>query len=122
MVVPIYKRWEASRVRLAILKQDKIVQLAAFFENFSHGDCMNFALKSTDVFESFSRSGKFCIRIVDAKFALPKDGEDTNKSFVCLNMPEYPGEHDDITIVFDTENGTTDIYSMMSTANADTEC
>lgn len=105
MVVPIHKRWEANRARLQVLKQDKIVQLVAFFEDFSHGDCMNFALKSTDVFEGFTKSSKFCIRIVDAKFALPKDGESAKRKFVCLDMPEYPGEHDDITIAFDTEAG-----------------
>ncbi len=103
--MPIHKRWEANRVRLQVLKQDKIVQLVAFFEDFNHGDCMNFALKSTDCYESFSRSAKFCIRVVDAKFALPKDGEGGRRKFVCLDMPEYPGEHDDITIAFDTEAG-----------------
>ena len=103
--MPIHKKWEANRARLQILKQDKIVQLIVFFEDFSHGDCMNFALKSTDIFESFSKSNKFCIRIVDAKFALPKDGEDPRRKFICLDMPEYPGEHDDITIAFDQEAG-----------------
>ncbi len=115
MVVPIHKKWEANRARLQILKQDKIVQLVTFFEDFTHGDCMNFALKSTDVFESFSRSSKFCIRIVDAKFALPKDGESVKKKFVCLEMPEYPSEHDDITISFDTEAGT--LCNLLSTLN-----
>jgi hypothetical protein len=105
MVVPIYKKWEASSARLQILRQDRVVQLVAFFQDFSHGDCMNFHLKGTDVFESFSKSGKHCIRIVDAKFALPK-GEGVNaKGFVCLDMPEYPGEHDDITITFDLSSG-----------------
>lgn len=103
--MPIHKRWEANRARLQILKQDKIVQLVAFFDDFNHGDCMNFALKSTDIFESFNRSAKFCVRIVDAKFALPKDGEGARRKFVCLDMPEYPGEHDDIVITFDTEAG-----------------
>jgi len=105
MVVPIHKRWEANRARLQVLKQDKIVQLVVFFEDFNHGDCMNFALKSTDAFESFNRSAKFCVRIVDAKFALPKDGEGARRKFVCLDMPEYPGEHDDIVITFETEAG-----------------
>lgn len=67
---------------------------------------MNFALKSTDVFESLARSGIYYIRIVDAKFALPKTGEETNKDFVCLDLPEYPAEHDDITIGFEVEAGT----------------
>jgi hypothetical protein len=110
MVVPIYKKWEAVSTRIQVVKREKIVQLLAFFENFSHGDCMNFTLKSTDVFESSTKSGKFLLRIVDAKFSLPKGHEDPDagveKRFVCLDMPEYPGEHDDITIVFDEEEGT----------------
>jgi len=105
MVVPIYKKWDAVTTRVQIVQKDRVVQLIAFFENFSHGDCMNFALKSTDLFESSARSGKYSIRIVDAKFALPKSQGDgqagTDKGFVCLDIPEYPGEHDDITIVFD---------------------
>ncbi|KAH0543552.1 hypothetical protein FGG08_002113 [Glutinoglossum americanum] len=105
MVVPIYKKWEASSTRLQILKQDRVVQLAVFFQDFSHGDCMNFHLKGTDVFESFSKSGKHGIRIVDAKFALPKGEGEKNSGFVCLDMPEYPGEHDDITIAFDSASG-----------------
>jgi hypothetical protein len=110
MVVPIYKKWDAASTRLQIVQREKVVQLVAFFENFSHGDCMNFALKSTDVFETSGRSGKYSLRIVDAKFAMPKArGEEESSvdhEFVCLDMPEYPGEHDDITIVFDTESGT----------------
>jgi hypothetical protein len=105
MVVPIYKKWEASSARLQILKQDRVIQLVAFFQDFSHGDCMNFHLKGTDVFESFSKSGKHYIRIVDAKFALPKGEGASNTGFVCLDMPEYPGEHDDITIAFDSASG-----------------
>ncbi|KAI9821128.1 MAG: hypothetical protein M1827_003862 [Pycnora praestabilis] len=103
MVVPIYKKWEASLARLQIVRQEKVVQLVAFFYDFKNGDCMNFNLKSTDVFEAFSRSGKYYIRIVDAKFALPKGENSESRQFVCLDMPEYPGEHDDITIGFDTE-------------------
>jgi hypothetical protein len=109
MVVPIYKKWDAVLTRLQIVQREKVVQLVAFFENFSHGDCMNFALKSTDIFESSSRNGKYSLRIVDAKFAMPKrrgEGEmGIEHEFVCLDMPEYPGEHDDITIVFDNEAG-----------------
>jgi hypothetical protein len=109
MVVPIYKKWDAVTTRVQVVRREKVVQLVTFFENFSHGDCMNFTLKSTDTFESSGKSGKFSLRIVDAKFALSKDvGEGEapiDKGFVCLDMPEYPGEHDDITIVFDNESG-----------------
>jgi hypothetical protein len=118
MVVPIYKKWDAVMTRLQIVQKEKVVQLVAFFENFSHGDCMNFTLKSTDTFESSSRNGKYSLRIVDAKFAMPKtrgDGKTgIDHEFVCLDMPEYPGEHDDITIVFDNELG---VYSSPFTDN-----
>lgn len=109
MVVPIYKKWDAASTRLQIVQKEKVIQLVAFFEKFTHGDCMNFALKSTDIFETSGKSGKFSVRIVDAKFAMPKsrsDGETAiDHKFVCLDMPEYPGEHDDITIIFETEAG-----------------
>src|SRR4051794_39878410 len=108
MVVPIYKKWEANIVRLQIVRQEKVVQFVAFFQDFTHGDCMNFVLKGTDVFESLSRAGLSCIRIVDAKFALPKANDAENKDFVCLDMPEYPAEHDDIVVSFNSENGKLD--------------
>jgi hypothetical protein len=110
MVVPIYKKWDAITTRLQIVQKEKVVQLVAFFENFSHGECMNFTLKSTDMFESSSRGGRYSLRIVDAKFAMPmtrgEGGSVTEHEFVCLDMPQYPGEHDDINIVFDKEEGT----------------
>lgn len=105
MVVPIYKKWEATLTRIQIVKQEKVVQLLAFFNDFNHGRCMNFVLKGTDSMESFMRSGKFWIRYVDAKFALPRTEEDASSDFLCLDMPEYPIEHDDISIAFDSEAG-----------------
>ncbi|KAL8763971.1 MAG: hypothetical protein Q9184_000414 [Pyrenodesmia sp. 2 TL-2023] len=109
MVVPIHKRWEASMTRLQVVKHEKTVQLVAFFQNFSHGSCMNFLLKSTDQFESYSRSSIPYVCLVDAKFALPKEGE-SDQAYACLAMPEYPGEHDDITIGFNSDEGK-DIFS-----------
>lgn len=107
MVVPIYKKWDAMATRLQVVQRNRHIQLLAFFENFSHGECMNFELKSTDVFESSGKHGKWSLRIVDAKFALPKGhGEEppaVENRFLCLDSPEYPGEHDDITIVFELE-------------------
>ncbi|KAJ5300403.1 uncharacterized protein N7443_005405 [Penicillium atrosanguineum] len=103
MVVPIYKKWEASLARIQIVRQEKVTQILVFFADFHHGTCMNFVLKGTDHIESFNRSGKFGLRIVDAKFALPKKDDDPSSDFVCLDMPEYPIEHDDIAIAFDTE-------------------
>lgn len=141
MIVPIYKKWEAQGTRIQILKQGNVVQLAAFFPaDFSHGRCMNFVVKEMDVFETMVRNGgKYGVRIVDAKFALPRPispatasavGAQLNNSspisvkhnkeknfeeptraqgpgeemFCCLDMPDYPGEHDDITIWFEDEN------------------
>jgi hypothetical protein len=62
------------------------------------------------------------LKLVDAKFALPKErvsierksldmgesvveGGEADSLFVCLDDPEYPGEHDDVTITFDVESG-----------------
>jgi hypothetical protein len=104
-MVPIYKKWEASLARVQIVRQEKVVQMLVFLGNFQHGTCMNFVLKGTDMMESFGRSGKFGIRMVDAKFALPKKDDNPGSDFVCLDMPEYPIEHDDLTITFDTEAG-----------------
>ncbi|KAL5320921.1 hypothetical protein ACEPPN_011731 [Leptodophora sp. 'Broadleaf-Isolate-01'] len=107
MVVPIYKKWDAATTRVQIVQREKVIQLVAFFDNFSHGKAMNFTLKSTDIFETSSSKKTFSLRIVDAKFSLPKaqNGSEAgvDHEFVCLDMPEYPGEHDDVTIVFDTE-------------------
>ena len=106
MVVPVYKKWETSSARLQVIKQDKTVELVGFFKDFNHGSCMNFVLKVTDVFESFTKAGMFFLRIADAKFALPKGPEVAGMDYLCLDTPEYPSEHDDITIGFDNEHGT----------------
>lgn len=104
-MVPIHKRWEASVSRLQIVQRDTVVQLLAFFKDFHFGSCMNFVIKGTDKFEVNSKSEQYCVRIIDAKFPLPKKLPDENHTFLCLDMPEYPSEHDDITIVFDGEEG-----------------
>ncbi|KAF2789102.1 hypothetical protein K505DRAFT_378451 [Melanomma pulvis-pyrius CBS 109.77] len=119
MVVPIYKQWTANKIRLQIVEQDNIIQLVAFFQDFSHADAMNFQLKSMDTFEKMDKSGKACVRLVDAKFPLPveerrgegKMGKEEGKisgwagmkrKYICLDTIEYPGEHDDIVIAFDS--------------------
>ncbi|KAH7406681.1 hypothetical protein DE146DRAFT_607442 [Phaeosphaeria sp. MPI-PUGE-AT-0046c] len=119
MVVPIYKQWTANIIRIQIVEQDNIIQLLAFFEEFSHADAMNFQLRVTDTFEKTDKGGKFGLKLVDAKFALPVEerrGEGkmqkeegrltgwagTKRKFVCLDEIEYPGEHDDILIQFDS--------------------
>lgn len=101
--------------RLQVIKYERTIQLVAFFQDFNHGSCMNFTMKGTDVFESLTRSSMFCIRIVDAKFALPKNDQDLSKDFICPNMPEYPSEHDDIIIGFETEAGMMRFFSLFST-------
>jgi hypothetical protein len=111
--VPIHKKWEAGATRVQIVHQDGVFQLLAFFEDFSHGQCMGFHLKGTDVFEAFGRGGKSGLKIDDAKFPLPRtlaadaDGaqQAADAAFLCLDLPELPGEHDDISILFDNETG-----------------
>lgn len=119
MVVPIYKQWTANQIRIQIVEQDNIIQLLAFFENFSHADAMNFQLRVTDTYEKSDKGGKPSLRMVDCKFALPveerkgegKMGKEegrltgwagTKRRFVCLDQIEYPGEHDDVLIGFDS--------------------
>jgi len=118
MVVPIYKQWTANTIRIQIVEQDNILQLLAFFEDFSHADAMNFQLKPQDVFEKVDKGGKSSLKLVDCKFALPveerrgegKMGKEEGRltgwagmkrRFVCLDQIEYPGEHDDVLISFD---------------------
>lgn len=109
MVVPMRSRWEASYARLQIVQRDTVYQLLVFFKDFQFGSCMNFVLKTTDNFEAMVKSvakvEHYYIRIVDAKFTLPKTESGPKADFVCLDMPEYPSEHDDIMIGFDTEAG-----------------
>jgi hypothetical protein len=110
MVVPIHKKWEAGWTRVQVAQHDKMLQVLFFFADFHHGRCMNFALKGTDVYETFSRSGKAGLKIVDAKFPLPRVGEEGEEdsddmAFACLDLPDLPGEHDDISILFERESG-----------------
>ena len=104
-MVPIHKKLETHLARVQVLRDHDVVQLVSFLDNFPLGRCMNFVLRETNVFESFSRSGKYYIRLVDAKFALPKSTKEPNNEFICLDAPEYPAEHDDITLGFETEHG-----------------
>ncbi|KFY39128.1 hypothetical protein V494_04106, partial [Pseudogymnoascus sp. VKM F-4513 (FW-928)] len=71
MVVPIHKKWETQAACVQLLESDGVVQLVAFFEGFSHGESMNFVIKPTDSFESFSKSGNYGVKLADAKFVLP---------------------------------------------------
>ncbi|KAF9732683.1 hypothetical protein PMIN06_002860 [Paraphaeosphaeria minitans] len=120
MVVPIYKQWTANTIRIQIVEQDNIIQLLAFFEDFSHADAMNFQLKPQDEFQKTDKGGKASVRLVDCKFALPveerkgegKMGKEEGRltgwagmkrRFVCLDQIEYPGEHDDMIISFDSQ-------------------
>ncbi|KAK5122962.1 hypothetical protein LTR85_003528 [Meristemomyces frigidus] len=115
MVVPIYHKWQASRVRLQIVAQSSITQVLAFMEDFSHADALCFKVMSTDTFETVkgdSKGKKWAVKLVDAKFTLPKQEkgevdpeERLRRRFVNLEGLDYAEEHDDITIGFDTEEG-----------------
>ncbi|KAI1376285.1 hypothetical protein F4677DRAFT_445543 [Hypoxylon crocopeplum] len=111
MVVPVYKKWEAGTTRVQVVQQERTIQLLAFFEDWHHGQCMGFVLKGTDVFESVSRNGKAGLKLADAKFPLPRVPHDggaktDDLAFLCLDMPDFAGEHDDITILFEDSFGS----------------
>ncbi|EME83498.1 uncharacterized protein MYCFIDRAFT_94518, partial [Pseudocercospora fijiensis CIRAD86] len=112
MVVPIYKKLEASNVRLQIVYKESVVQLLAFMEEFNYADAMCFQIKSTDVFEQSkgdSKGKKWSVKMVDAKFSLPPREKDDSEEirlkqrYVNLEGLDYAEEHDDITIGFDSE-------------------
>ncbi|KAL9102346.1 MAG: hypothetical protein Q9163_002496 [Psora crenata] len=113
--VPIHKQWEADAARIQLLRQDKTIQLLAFFKDFSHGTCMNFVLNATDNYETVSKAGGYFVRLVDAKFALPKRNGVPMNEFLCLDIPEYPGEDDDILIGFQNETASLKTYTVMAT-------
>jgi hypothetical protein len=111
-----HKRLETGLTRIQVVSHDndKLVQLLAFFENgCTWAEALGFVLKGVDVFERYDVKGKVGVRLVDAKFTLPrmeksKSGtrpEDIDRGFVCLDMPEVPGENDDIWIGFDDNEG-----------------
>jgi hypothetical protein len=117
MLVSLHKKWEAQRVRVQVVRHDKAFQLLAFFDDFIQAKCMNFVLKSTDLLENLTKSAKPGIRLVDAKFPLPQgkdEVEQVESQFVCLDTPEYPSEHDDIAITFDSDAGKITIYAFTS--------
>ncbi len=112
MVVPIHKKWDAGTTRVQVVQQaDKsTVQLLAFFEDWHHGQCMGFVLKGTDVYESFNRNGKAGLKLCEAKFPLPRTAAEgaartDDMAFLCLDMPDYAGENDDISILFEDSAG-----------------
>jgi len=121
MVVSIQKKLDASRVRIQVVRQGGNTQVMAFFEDFPHADAMVFAVKGSDEFERIKpdKSGKHCVRLIEAKFSLPKkekyEQDDhghgykfspaAKRRFVNLEGLDYAEEHDDIVIGFDSEQG-----------------
>lgn len=117
MVVPIYRNFEADGVRIQIIERGAVFQLLAFFDNYELADCLNFQIKNTDVFEHFEKGGEYCVRLVDAKFALPlveQSEEHDNRpkqrnpgaQFTCIDYLDYASEHEDIIVSFNTMTGT----------------
>jgi hypothetical protein len=133
MVVPIYKKWEASHVRLQIVSKAShqpdggVVRILAFFADgsFSHADALCFRVLGTDVFENVKghKGAPAAVKLVDAKFSLPHDShhhgsngaegdggdfgfpEKIRRRFVNLEGLDYAEEHDDITLGFADEAG-----------------
>ena len=103
----IHKRVEASGARIQTVQAKGVTQLLVFFEDRSLGSCMSFPLRNTDVYESVNQSVKYGVRFVDQKFALPQSETDSGLGFLCLDIPELPSEHDDVVVLFDTEQGRT---------------
>jgi hypothetical protein len=105
-----------SRIMVVSHDNDKIVQLLAFFDDGNGwAESLGLVLKGVDVFERYDIKGKVGVRLVDAKFTIPKiekpargdpwREEEIAKNWICLDMPEVPGENDDIWIGFDDSDG-----------------
>jgi hypothetical protein len=102
------------------------VQLLAFFDDqCPWADSLGFVVKGVDVVERYeAKGGRLGVRLVDAKFSLPKmeksrgavKVEDAERGYICLDMPEYPGENDDIWIGFDDNEGTSFHYQLQTTS------
>jgi hypothetical protein len=107
MVVSLHKKIETNLARLQVVQRGSVIQVVAFFNDFSLGRCMSFLVKGLDKFESFSKHEKHYVRFVDAKFALPKAEKENvwENDFLCLDTPEFASEHDDIVVGFDNEQG-----------------
>lgn len=125
-VVSIHKKWEASNVRLQVVKAGggRDVTVLAFFEGFSHSEAMVINLKSKDVFEKMKpdKSGKHAVKLVEAQFGLTtrsgegrdeEDGEHklgelddaVRRRYLNLEGLDFLEERDDIVVGFDAENG-----------------
>jgi hypothetical protein len=113
MVISMHKHLEAEQARIQVLQQDTKVLLVAFFENFSAGRCMCFELRGTDVYEASNHGGKYSVRFVEAKFAMPKPATEVGYDLVCLDVVEYPTEHDDLVFGFDSEDGELSAEAVM---------
>lgn len=121
MVVSLHKKWEATRVRLQVLTRgESDSQVAVFFEDFPHADAMIFPVKASDAFE---RVKGFGVKLVEAKFSLPKKRIDEHgnavetdnldsehglpervrRRFVNTESLEYREEADDIVVMFESE-------------------
>jgi hypothetical protein len=114
----LHKRLDAGLTRVQIVSHnhDGVVQLLAFFDDqCTWADSMGFVVKGVDIVERYeAKGGRLGVRLVDAKFSLPRMEksrggaklDDVERGFICLDMPEYPGENDDIWIGFDDNEGT----------------
>lgn len=115
-LVPIHKKWEAIDSRIQVMENGAQHQIAIFFENFAHGECMNFRIKPTDSFETFKKNDKFGVKFAEAKFALPETAETEKKddeeeriprqsAFIGTDLLDWVSENDDILITFENEAG-----------------
>jgi len=131
MVVPIYHKWTATNVRIQVVANasNSVVQLLAFMEGFAQAEALCFQIKSTDVFEAVKGDGKnkkWAVKMVDAKFTLlpPPNAaatasgreqeispeERAKRRFVNLEGLDYAQEHDDVTVGFESQEGTSLLF------------
>jgi len=104
-VVGLHKKVEATAARIQVLNNGHTVQLVVFFEDLAGGYCMSVVLWGTDVYEAAYDKSKHYVRFSDAKFSLPRTKDERDSEFVCLDTQEFAGEHGDIMIGFESEEG-----------------
>lgn len=83
MVVNISKKLETSKCRVQILTQSLVTQMAVFFEGWSVADALVLQLRGSDVFEKVKikdkEGNKYGVKMVEAKFTLPKKEKEKEK-------------------------------------------
>jgi ABC-type sulfate/molybdate transport systems ATPase subunit len=99
------KKEEFGATRVQVLhdrgKQVAIWHILAYFED---GQAMCFTVDPNDALEKSNSKGKFGLKLTDASFRLPSEGEtDERRKFLCIENVVEPDEQEDIVVVFENE-------------------